>query len=46
VGVGLAFIAVGAAFFTFALWLLPRMADFGLIDYPELAWGVHLYRAP
>jgi len=45
-GVGLAFIAVGAVFYTFALWLLPRMADFGLIDFPELAWGVHLYRAP
>ena len=44
--ISLAFVAVGAGFFTFALWFLPRAAGLGLIDFPEAPWGVHLYRAP
>jgi hypothetical protein len=46
VGLMLAFIAVGAVFFTFALWFLPRFSGLGLIDFPDASWGVHLYRAP
>lgn len=44
--ISLAFVIFGAAFVTFALWLLPRVAGLGLIDFPEASWGVHLYRAP
>ena len=44
--VSLFFVAVGAGFVTLALWFLPRVADLGFIDFPEAAWGVHLYRAP
>lgn len=33
-------------FFTCAWWLFPRVIDFGLIPYPDLPWGVHLYRGP
>jgi hypothetical protein len=34
-------------FFTFACWIFPRVIEWGgLIDFPDLAWGVHLYRAP
>jgi hypothetical protein len=33
-------------FFTVAWWLFPRLIDFGLIDWPEFSWAVHLYRAP
>ena len=29
-------------FFTFAWWALPRIAGFGLIDFPKLSWGVQL----
>ncbi len=41
---GLALVSslIGPAFFTFALWLLPRMAGLGLIDFPKLSWGVQL----
>ncbi|MEE4201918.1 hypothetical protein [Erythrobacter sp.] len=35
-------ILVSALFFTFALWLLPRMVGLGLIDLPNLSWGVRL----
>lgn len=45
-GLALVFSLIGAAFFTFALWLLPRMAGLGLMDFPKLSWGVHLYIAP
>lgn len=45
-GLALAFSLIGPAFFTFALWLLPRMVGLGLIDFPKLSWGVHLYIAP
>lgn len=44
----LGFIAVSAAvvffglFFASAWWALPRMAGFGLIDFPKLSWGVQL----
>jgi hypothetical protein len=35
-------VVVAAAFYTFCLWLFPRIAGFGLIDFPKLAWGVQL----
>lgn len=44
--ISLFFVAAGAGFVTFALWFLPRAAGLGFIDFPEAAWGVHLYRAP
>ncbi|WP_285711585.1 hypothetical protein [Erythrobacter oryzae] len=44
--VSLFFVAAGAGFVTFALWFLPRAAGLGFIDFPEAAWGVHLYQAP
>ncbi|MBI1402159.1 MAG: hypothetical protein GC147_02965 [Porphyrobacter sp.] len=37
--VGVAFAAV---FFTFCIWLFPRVIGFGLIDFPKAAWGVQL----
>jgi hypothetical protein len=45
-GLALVFSIIGAAFITFALWLLPRMAGLGLMDFPKLSWGVDLYIAP
>lgn len=45
-GLALAFIAAGAVFFTFALWVIPRIVGFGLIDIPKASWGVHLYVGP
>ncbi|NQX95322.1 MAG: hypothetical protein HRT64_10480, partial [Erythrobacter sp.] len=33
---------IGANFYAFGLWLLPRVVGFGLIDVPKLAWGVQL----
>ncbi len=41
-GLTLAFSLIGPAFVTFALWLLPRMAGLGLMDFPKLSWGVQL----
>jgi hypothetical protein len=39
-------VAVAALFYTFCIWLFPRIIGFGLIDFPQLSWGVHLYHAP
>lgn len=34
-------------FFSVAWWIFPRVIEWGgLLDFPEAAWGVHLYRAP
>ena len=35
-------VIIGANFYAFGLWLLPRVVGFGLIDVPKLAWGVQL----
>lgn len=45
-GIAIAFVVAVAAFFSCALWFLPRAVGLGLIDFPEASWGVHLYRAP
>jgi hypothetical protein len=34
-------------FFAVAWWIFPRVIALGgLIDFPDLAWAVHLYRGP
>ncbi|MEY4838807.1 MAG: hypothetical protein RLZZ475_2666 [Pseudomonadota bacterium] len=43
---GLIGVAMAAVFYTFCIWLFPRILGFGLIDFPRYAWAVHLYRAP
>ncbi len=35
-------VVLAAAFYTFCLWLLPRIVGFGLIDWPKFSWGVQL----
>jgi len=35
-------VAFAGAFYTFCLWLFPRIVGFGLIDFPKLSWGVQL----
>ena len=35
-------VAVAAAVYTICMWLFPRIAGFGLFDFPKLSWGVHL----
>ena len=35
-------VAVAAVFYTFCIWLFPRIIGFGLIDIPKFSWGVQL----
>jgi hypothetical protein len=35
-------VTVAAGFYTFCIWLFPRIIGFGLIDFPKLSWGVQL----
>jgi hypothetical protein len=35
-------VAMAAVFYTFCIWLFPRILGFGLIDFPKYAWAVHL----
>lgn len=35
-------VAIFATFCAVGLWLLPRMVEFGLIDFPKTSWGVQL----
>ncbi len=35
-------VVLAAVFYTFCIWLFPRILGFGLIDVPKFAWGVQL----
>lgn len=40
------FTPVLTLFACIAVFVMPRAVGFGLIDFPKLSWGVHLYVAP